>query len=147
MNKEYLNVILADPDKGNIILLKNILQEFKIPVKVKAFCNGKVLMDYLEEDNIVPEVLFMNYHLSLKTSLECLHKIKSDQKFDAMTTIVYSESLSAEEEEKVLVNGANVFMEKTDNYGDTRKKITDIISITWQYYTSGLNKNNFIMKV
>ncbi len=147
MNKEYLNVVLADHDEGNLILLKNILLEFKIQVKVKAFCNGKDLMDYLEENIVIPEVLFMNYHLPPKKSLECLHRIKNDQKFNAMTTIVYSENLSVQEEEGIFVTGANVFMKKPDNYRDMKKKVTDIMAINWQYHTSGLNKNNFIMKV
>jgi len=147
MNKEYLNAILADPDEGNLILLKNILQEFKIEVKVTVVCSGKGLMDYLEKNKIVPEVVLMNYHLPLKNSLKCLNEIKSNQKFDPMTTIVYGENLSAEEEEEIFVNGANVFMKKPDNYRDMKKKVTDVISITWQYHTSGLNKNNFIMKV
>jgi hypothetical protein len=60
---------------------------------------------------------------------------------------VYSENISVEDEEKIFVTGANVLMKKPDNYRDMKKNVTDIISITWQYHTSGLNKNNFIMKV
>ena len=89
----------------------------------------------------------MSYHLPLKNALQCLSEIKADRKFDPMTTIVYSEKLSAEEEEDVFVTGANVLMKKPDNYNDMKKNVTDIISVTWQYHTSGLNKNNFIMKV
>lgn len=147
MNKEYLTVILADHDEGNLIHLKNILQDFKIQVKVKTFCNGKDLMDYLQEDHIVPEVVFINYHIPLKGCLECLDEIKSDQKFDPVIIVVYSENISVEDEEKIFVTGANVLMKKPDNYRDMKKNVTDIISITWQYHTSGLNKNNFIMKV
>jgi response regulator RpfG family c-di-GMP phosphodiesterase len=147
MKKEYLNVLLADDDEGNLILFKNILQEFKIQVKVKTFCNGKDLMIYLNENTVVPEVVFMNYSLPLKNSLECLGEIKSNQKFDPMTIIVFNDNLSSEQEEEAFVTGANVVMKKPDNYRDMKKNITDIISITWQYHTSGLNKNNFIMKV
>jgi len=147
MNKEYLNVILADHDEGNLVLFRNILQEFKIQVKVKTFFNGRELMDYLNQDILVPEVVFMSYHLPLKNALQCLSEIKADRKFDPMTTTVYSENLSAEEEEDVFVTGANVLMKKPDNYKDMKKNVTDIISVTWQYHTSGLNKNNFIMKV
>jgi len=147
MNKEYLNVILADHDEGNLVLFRNILQEFKIQVKVKTFFNGRELMDYLNQDILVPEVVFMSYHLPLKNALQCLSEIKADRKFDPMTTIVYSENLSAEEEEDVFVTGANVLMKKPDNYKDMKKNVTDIISVSWQYHTSGLNKNNFIMKV
>lgn len=147
MNKEYLNVILADHNEGNLILFKNILHEFKIQAKVMTFCNGRDMMNYLKENSVVSEVLFMNYYLPLKSSMECLQEIKSDQKFDTMTTVIYSEKLSAEEEEEVFITGANIFMEEPDNYRDMKKKVTEIISISWQYHTSGLNKNNFIMKV
>ncbi|SHF39955.1 response regulator [Chryseobacterium takakiae] len=147
MKKEYLNVILADDNEGNLILFKNILQEFKVQVKVKTFCNGKDLMTYLNENIVVPEVVFLNYYLPLKNSMECLSEIKSDQKFDPMTIIVFNEDLSYEQEEEAFVTGANVIMKTPDNYRDMKKSITDIISITWQYHTSGLNKNNFIMKV
>jgi hypothetical protein len=70
-----------------------------------------------------------------------------NQKFDPMTIIVFNDNLSSEQEEEAFVTGANVVMKKPDNYRDMKKNITDIISITWQYHTSGLNKNNFIMKV
>jgi len=147
MTKEYLNVILADADEGNLILLERILQDFKIPSKIKTFTTSNQLMDYLRQNIMVEEVLFMDYRIPGKTCLDCLSEIKSNPKFDHLTTIIYSENLSAAEEEEIFVAGTNVLMKKPDNYKDMKKSVTDIISVTWQYHTAGLNKNNFIMKV
>jgi hypothetical protein len=148
MNKEYLNVILADCDEGIHVLFKNIFQELKMGIRVRTFFNGEDLMNYLnDKDAIIPEILFMNYDISEKNSLECLVEIKSDFRFDHMITAIYSDRLSAEEEEKVFVKEANIFMKQPDNYKDLKKVLTEIMTINWQYHTSGLNKNNFIMKV
>ncbi|GAA5095484.1 hypothetical protein GCM10023210_28300 [Chryseobacterium ginsengisoli] len=147
MNKEYLNVILTDSDEGIHILFKNVFQDLKINIKVRSFYDGKNLMNYLnDKESSVPEILFVNYDIPEKSSLECLSEIKSNFKFDNMVTAIYSSRLSADEEEDVFLKGANVFMQQPDNYKDLKKSLTEIVIINWQYHTSGLNKNNFIMK-
>lgn len=148
MNREYLSVILVDDDEGNRIVFKKILKELKIGVKIQSFGNGENLMEYLNsQEAVVPEILFMNYNISMKNSLECLSEIKTDFRFDNMVTAVYAENLSESEIEDVFVNGANVFIKKKEDYSAMKKVLSEVITINWQYYTSGLNRDNFIMKV
>lgn len=148
MNREYLSVILVDDDEGNRIVFKKILKELKIGVKIQSFGNGENLMEYLNsQEALVPEILFMNYNISMKNSLECLLEIKTDFRFDNMVTAVYAENLSESEIEDVFVNGANVFIKKKEDYSAMKKVLSEVITINWQYYTSGLNRDNFIMKV
>lgn len=148
MNREYLNVILVDHDEGNQIFFKNIFKDLKIGIKVQLFCNGENLMEYLNsEEALIPEILFMDFDIPKKNSLECLHEIKTDFRFDKMVTAIYSDRLSEPEIEDVFVKGANIFMRKPDNYTDLKKVISEVVTVNWQYHTSGLNKDNFIMKV
>lgn len=148
MNREYLSVILVDDDEGNRILFKKILKELKIGVKIQSFSNAANLMEYLNSKEAqIPEILFMNYHISQKNSLECVSEIKTDFRFDNMVTAIYSENLSESEVEEIFVNGANIFIKKKDDYNALKKVLSEVITINWQYYTSGLNRDNFIMKV
>ena len=148
MNKEYLNVILTDPDEGIHILFKNVFQDLKIGIRVQSFYNAENLMNYLNTENIsVPEILFMNLNLPGKNSLDCLSEIKTNFRLDHMITTIYSCHASADEEDEVFLRGANIFMQQPDNYKDLKKVLTEIMMMNWQYHTSGLNKNNFIMKV
>jgi predicted neutral ceramidase superfamily lipid hydrolase len=41
MNKEFLNVIVADNDENTLNFFKNIFKELKISIKVQCFNNGK----------------------------------------------------------------------------------------------------------
>ncbi|RKS95990.1 response regulator [Chryseobacterium defluvii] len=148
MNKEYLNVIVADHEEGNVVYFKDILKDLKIDIKVQMFWNGEDLMKYLNtENNIVPEVLFIAHNLAKKSGLECLEEIKSDIRLNNMVNVVYSDRFSDQEADELFVKGANVCFNRPAEYKALKKIITEVITINWQYHTSGLNKDNFIMKV
>lgn len=148
MNKEFLNVIVADSDDNTLIFFKNILKELKISIKVQCFSNGKNLMEYLNNDDaLVPEIVFINYAIPGKTSMECLEDITSNSKFKNMVTAIFSEPIPENEIEDIFVKGAHIFMKKPECFEKLKKVLTEIITINWQYHTSGLNKDNLILKV
>ncbi|WP_080778145.1 response regulator [Chryseobacterium phocaeense] len=148
MNKEYLNVITADDDEGNIIFFKNIFKDLKIGVKSRFFSSGDSLMDYLQTgEAIIPELIFIKYTISGKNSRECLEEIKMNPRFSNIVIAMYVDQIPENEIEEIFVNGANIFMKKPESYEGLKKSLTEIISINWQYHTSGLNKDTFIMKI
>ncbi|MCD9617984.1 response regulator [Chryseobacterium gleum] len=148
MNKEFLNVIVADSDENTLIFFKNILKELKISIKVQCFSNGKNLMEYLNNhDAVVPELVFINYMIPGKESMVCLEEIDSNSKFSNMVTAIFSEPIPENEIEDIFVKGANIFMKKPESFDKLKKVLTEVITINWQYHTSGLNKDNFILKV
>lgn len=148
MNKEYLNVILADPDEGVHILFKNVFQDLKMGIRIQSFYDTENLVDYLDnKETSVPEILFMNLAFAGKNDLNLLSEIKTNFRLDQMIMAIYSDDASSELQEEIFLKGANIFMQQPDNYKDLKKILTEIMIINWQYHTSGLNKNNFIMKV
>jgi response regulator RpfG family c-di-GMP phosphodiesterase len=148
MNKEFLNVIVADNDEDTLIFFKNILKELKISIKVQCFSNGKSLMEYLNNDDaVIPELVFIRYTIPGKDSMECLDEIHSNVKFSKMVTAIFSDPIPEIEIEDIFVRGANIYMRKPESFETLKKILTEVITINWQYYTSGLNKENFILKV
>ncbi|MEF9477710.1 hypothetical protein OWR28_08285 [Chryseobacterium sp. 1B4] len=62
----------------------------KISIKVQCFNNGKNLMEYLNNDDaVVPEIVFINYAIPGKDSMECLEEIDSNSKFNNMVTAIF----------------------------------------------------------
>lgn len=148
MIKEYLNVIVVENDEGNQVFFKNIFEELKIKTKVLFFSDGREVINYLmNEDTHIPEILFQNYDVQGQNSLEFIDELKENFKSCKMTTVLYSEQLSEPEIEEFFVKGVNVFMKMPENYSNLKKSVSDIITVNWQYHTSGLNKENFIMKI
>lgn len=148
MNKEFLNVIVADSDENTLIFFKNIFKELKISIKVQCFNNGENLMEYLNNyDAVVPEIVFINYSIPGKDAMGCIDEIKNNSKFSNMVTAIYTEEISENEIEETFVKGNNIFMRKPSDFGTLKKVLTEVITINWQYHTSGLNKDNFILKI
>lgn len=148
MNKEFLNVIVADNDENTLIFFKNIFKELKISIKVQCFSSGKNLMEYLtNNDAVIPEIVFINYTISGKDCIECIDELKTNPKFNNMVTAIYSEEISENEIEETFVKGNNICIRKPSDFGTLKKVLTEVITINWQYHTSGLNKDNFILKI
>ncbi|WP_347216783.1 response regulator [Chryseobacterium sp.] len=148
MNKEFLNVIVADNDENTLIFFKNIFKELKISIKIQCFNNGKDLMEYLNNnDAVIPEIVFIKYTIPGKSGIECIDEIRAHSKFNNMVTAIYDEEIQEDEIEEAFVKGNNICMRKPSDFGTLKKVLTEIITINWQYHTSGLNKDNFILKV
>ncbi|WP_160140044.1 response regulator [Chryseobacterium sp. c4a] len=148
MNKEFLNVIVTDNDENTLIFFKNIFKELKISIKVQCFHNGIDLMEYLNnKDAVVPEITFIKYTIPGKNSMECIDEVKTNSKFSNMVTAIYDDEISENEIEEAFVKGNNICMRKPSDFETLKKVLTEVITINWQYHTSGLNKDNFILKL
>ena len=60
---------------------------------------------------------------------------------------VYSTSSSEEHIEETFVSGANIYIKKPNDFDTLKKVLSDVVAINWQYHTSGLNKDNFLLRM
>ncbi len=148
MTKEYMNIILADDDEDDRLFFTDAFDELKISTKVKTYNDGAALMDYLNSDEaILPEILFLDLNMPKKNGLECLHEIKNNPKLSDIAIAIYSTSSSEEHIEETFVNGANIYIKKPSDFATLKKVLSDVVTINWQYQTSGLNKDNFLLRI
>jgi CheY-like chemotaxis protein len=148
MQKEYIHIILADDDEDDRLFFTDAFEEIKINTKVQTYKDGVELMDYLNrEDAILPQVLFLDLNMPKKNGIECLHEIKQNEKFKDLAIAIYSTSSSEEDIENTFVSGANIYIKKPNDFGTLKKILSDVVTINWQYHTSGLNKDNFLLRM
>ena len=148
MIKEYMTVALADDDSDDRMFFTDAFDEIKIKTKVKTFNDGVDLMNYLNiDDAILPNVLFLDLNMPKKSGFECLKEIKKNDLFKDIAIVIYSTSSSEEHIEETFINGANIYVKKPSNFAILKKILSDIIVINWQYQTSGLNKDNFLLRL
>ena len=95
MNKEYIHIILADDDEDDRLFFTDAFSELKINTKVNTFKDGVELMDYLSNpDSVLPHILFLDLNMPKKNGIECLHEIKSEERFNDIAIAIYSTSSS-----------------------------------------------------
>ena len=148
MDKEYIHIILADDDEDDRLFFTDAFDELKINTKVNTFNDGVELMNYLNmPDAILPNVLFLDLNMPRKNGIECLDEIKNDDRFSDIAIAIFSTSSSEEHIEETFIRGANIYIKKPSDFTTLKKVLSDVVTINWQYHTSGLNKDNFLLRL
>ena len=148
MENDYLKIILADDDADDRLFFEEAFEELKIKSKVSTFNDGDVLMDFLnKEDSNLPDLLFLDLNMPRKSGMECLIEIKANPKLNNIAIAIYSTSASEEDVENTFVKGANIYIKKPHDFVVLKKLLAEVVTINWQYRTSGLNKENFLLRL
>jgi len=143
-----LNIACADDDQDDRMLFKEAIEEVRIKTNLSLFKDGKELMDYLTLSNaILPEIVFLDLNMPIKNGMQCLTEIRSNGKLKNLIVAIYSTSSSENDIEQTFINGANIYINKPNSFGALKKTINKVLQINWQYYTSALNRDNFLLRL
>lgn len=148
MTNQTLKILLADDDDDDRLFFKEALEDIKIKTKVHTVNDGTALMEHLNQPGIpLPDMLFLDLNMPKKNGIQCLEEIRKDQRFEELTIAIYSTSGAEKDIEETLIKGANVYIKKPNDYRSLKKIIEEALSINWQYHTSGLNKETFLLSI
>ncbi len=148
MANNLLHVLLADDDEDDRLFFKDAFEEIKIQTKVKFVHDGMQLMEYLlHPETILPNILFLDLNMPKMSGHECLSEIKKNDSLKDLIVAIYSTSSSEEDIEDTFIKGANIYIKKPNDFNSLKKIISEVITLNWQYHTSGLNRDNFLLRL
>jgi len=148
MQTETYNILLAEDDEDDRLFFKEAISELKINSTLIIVNDGVELMDYLKrKDTVLPHLLFLDINMPRKNGLKALEEIRADNKLKDLSVAIYSTSSAQKDIENALIKGANVYINKPSDFEHLKKILAKAIKLNWQYYTSGLNKENFILSI
>jgi CheY-like chemotaxis protein len=148
MENKPIHVLLADDDEDDRLFFKDAFEEIKIKTVVETVIDGIELLKYLFLPDVpLPHVLFLDLNMPRKGGMECLKEIKSNERFKDIAVAIYSTSASEKDIEDAFVLGANVYIKKPSDFTKLKNILSEIITINWQYQTSGLNRENFLLSL
>ena len=148
MQKDFTLITLADDDEDDRLLFTDAFDELKINTVVSTFKNGQLLMDFLNNpESVLPHIIFLDLNMPIKNGIDCLKEIKQNERFKNIAIAIYSTSSSDDDVENTFVLGANVYIKKPADFNTLKKILNDVVTVNWQYYTSGLNKENFLLRL
>lgn len=148
MQKDYILITLADDDEDDRLFFTDAFDELKINTIVNTHKNGKELLEFLNHpETVLPNIIFLDLNMPILNGIDCLKEIKKNDKFNDIAIAIYSTSSSEEDVENTFVLGANIYIKKPSDFGTLKKVLSDVVTINWQYHTSGLNKDNFLLRL
>jgi CheY-like chemotaxis protein len=148
MQNEPLHILLADDDEDDRSFFIDAFKEIKVKTQVQTVKDGVELMDYLSAPNAkLPHVLFLDLNMPRKTGMECLKEIKKIRTLKDIAIAIYSTSASEQDIEDTFVKGANIYIRKPNSFSALKKVLEEVVTINWQYQTSGLNRETFLLSL
>tara|TARA_R110002167_G_scaffold33327_8_gene107076 strand:+ start:694 stop:1140 length:447 start_codon:yes stop_codon:yes gene_type:complete len=148
MDQSTLHIVLADDDPDDRMLFKEVIDETKVKTNLALFHDGQKLMDYLlETKNPLPQLIFLDLNMPIKNGLQCLKEIRGNALLKELTIAIYSTSSSECDIEETFINGANIYINKPNSFAKLKEAIEKVLQMNWQYHTSSLNKDNFLLRV
>lgn len=124
MNVKPINLLLADDDEDDRFFFKDSLSKLPFKTNLTTVTNGEELMSILltSEENI-PDVLFLDLNMPLKSGFECLSEIMANDKFKDLPVIIYSTSMDEPVVNNLYERGAFHYIRKPGEYS----KLKDVI--------------------
>jgi CheY-like chemotaxis protein len=148
MEKDALHILLADDDEDDREFFREALTEIKVKTRVTMLNDGMQLMNYLNQPgNQLPNLVFLDLNMPLKNGMDCLIEIRKNTKLKDLAIAIYSTSSSDEYIEEAFVRGANIYIKKPDDFSVLKVILEQVINLNWQYHTSGLKKENFLLNI
>ena len=148
MNHQTIDVLLADDDKDDQFLFEKALKEIPMKTRLEKVNDGTELMHFLDKQlNSFPHILFLDLNLPKKNGLLCLEEIRKNESWNDISVAIYSSSSLESHVEEAFVLGANIYIKKPDSLTCLQKSLEKILTINWQYLTSGMNRDNFLLNL
>lgn len=147
-DKNYVEILLVDDDFDDRSIFSDALSELKIKTKLTLLEDGRGLLDYLEDPKIKwPDILFLDLNMPYKSGMECLKELRQNTKFRELSIAIYSTSGSEDDIENTFINGANIYIKKPNDFVRLKKVLNEVIAMNWQFHTSSLNKETFLLNI
>jgi len=148
MQNDLVRILLADDDEDDRLFFRDAFEEIKIKTLIHTVKDGAELMDYLTQTDIsLPHILFLDLNMPRKSGMECLKEIKMIDLLKNIPVAIYSTSASEEDIEETFVKGANVYIKKPSDFSQLKKILNEVITLNWQYHTSSLDRDTFLLSL
>ena len=147
MSKTHHNLVLADDDADDCSFFKEALEDLPISATLSTVNDGVELMNFLasEADNL-PDILFLDLNMPLKSGLECLFEIKFNDKLKHIPVVIFSTSFDKEVVDLLYKNGAHYYIRKPGEYCKLKKIILDALTVIAQNILKQPARDQFVLQ-
>ncbi|GAA3522995.1 hypothetical protein GCM10022393_42160 [Aquimarina addita] len=148
MNLDALKIVLVDDDEDDRTFFKDAIEEVDIKTNLLLFGNGQEFMDYITlPGQSLPHLVFLDLNMPIKNGIQCLTEIREIPTIKDLLIAIYSTSSSDQDIEDTFIKGANIYINKPNDFKKLKKIIKDVLKLNWQYHTSNLDRESFMLSI
>lgn len=111
-----MNVFYADDDAEDREIFCDAIQQVNSAIKVTLSKDGQEALEILSIQKQPPNFIFLDINMPRMNGIECLAKLKSDDRFKNIPVIICSTTSDSKEIKKLILLGALDFMPKANSF-------------------------------
>jgi DNA-binding response OmpR family regulator len=105
---ENMDILLVEDNAGDAVLIRQILADASVPVKLHIVRDGEQALTLLSDSHFQPVLIILDLNIPRVTGVALLERWKSMK----IPVVVFSSSLNDVEQSRVLALGAREFVQK-----------------------------------
>ncbi len=111
-----MNILLADDDMDDCHLFSEALGELPVTARLTPVHDGEKLMNFLEQAEELPDVLYLDLNMPRKNGFECLAEIRTNNRLQELPVIIFSTSFDKNIVSQLYSNGAQFYIRKPNDF-------------------------------
>lgn len=127
----HAHLFLAEDDEEDKDLFIYIISEISPDIKISVANNGINFMSMLNNAAELPDFIFLDLNMPLKTGFECLQEIKNSEKWKGIKTVILSTSSHTDQINELYKMGADLYLEKPNSYGKFKDSLSNCLNMEW----------------
>lgn len=148
MSKPPMHIFLVDDDLDDRLFFEEAIQCLDMNVSLEMFSGGQELIEYFQDKaKRLPDLLFLDLNMPVVDGMECLEKIRGKDHLKEIIVAIYSTSASEKDIEETFIKGANIYIQKPNNFDQLKKSIKKILQLNWHYHLTNLDKEAFLFRL
>lgn len=119
--------LLVDDDEDDICVFKEVLEDVNPAINLACAGDGKEALKLLkQEQNKLPDVIFLDLNMPLMGGKECLSELKKDPQLKRIPVIMYTTSSQSKDIEETMLSGAICFITKPTSLRELKNILSSI---------------------
>jgi CheY-like chemotaxis protein len=96
--------------------------------------DGEELMNFLNHQELIPDLLFLDLNMPGRNGKECLREIRLFNHLRQMPVIIFSTSVNHRDVEDAFLLGADLYLQKPSGYTLMVQQLEKVLNINWSQF-------------
>lgn len=140
-----MKLLLVDDDIDDIESLTEIIFEISSTIQLSMAKNGDEMMTLLENEEQLPDFIFLDLNMPIKTGFDCLKEIRSNDSWKDIKIVILTTSSHRDQIDEVYKMGADLYIRKPNSYSAFKEILSRCLQMDWGFernLNASENKDN-----
>jgi CheY-like chemotaxis protein len=122
-----MKILYADDDIDDCELIVEAFERIDPGIECTMVSDGKQALNVLNEEDALPDYIFLDVNMPVMDGKHCLMEIKKDDRLKDIPVVIYSTSQNENEISELYAMGAQEYLKKPNSFKDLCYSLKEVI--------------------